>query len=283
MKTKTTLLLLLAMILGGAFTARLEAKGNNTSVCLMWPKSLSVPVDAEVHLRLRFDDGLAQNMRPDLKLTPGHPAVSEVVTRTAKDGRVDVDIIIRGDILQLELNRFQNNADPSNQSVVIQVFEIDPITVDNISGVFETSPGNEQHNARITDVNLIPNTEEESTSTAYLAVASAVAATVSPVVQMTQSAGTTTSFAGKPSRNTVDIQLFPNPVQSGIVTLQTNGQLSGQQVQIFNALGAIVAEKTISVGEQTVQLNTDGLVSGIYFVRFELDGKQQVRKLQVKR
>jgi hypothetical protein len=283
MKIKTTLLLFLALVLGGSITARLEAKDLNTSVCLMWPKSLSVPLNSEIHMRLRFDDGLSQNIRPDLKLTPAHPAVSEVVTRSAKDGRVDVDIIIRGDVLQLELDRFQNSPDLSNQSLVIQVFDIDIITVDNISGVFETSSGNGQHNARITDVNVLPNSEEAGSSTAYAAVAPVIAATVSPVVQSTQTGASNTSFSASATRNTNTLQLYPNPVQSGMVTLQIDGQFSKQHVQIFNALGAIVAEKAVGVGEQVVQLNTDQLVSGIYFVRFELDGKPQVRKLQVKR
>ncbi len=283
MKIKTTLLLFLALVLGGSITARLEAKDLNTSVCLMWPKSLSVPLNSEIHMRLRFDDGLSQNIRPDLKLTPAHPAVSEVVTRSAKDGRVDVDIIIRGDVLQLELDRFQNSPDLSNQSLVIQVFDIDIITVDNISGVFETSSGNGQHNARITDVNVLPNSEEAGSSTAYAAVAPVIAATVSPVVQSTQTGASNTSFSASAARNTNTLQLYPNPVQSGMVTLQIDGQFSKQHVQIFNALGAIVAEKAVGVGEQVVQLNTDQLVSGIYFVRFELDGKPQVRKLQVKR
>lgn len=276
MKKLTTLALFIAMFFGMANINGVCAKGEENGICLAWPQGLSVPANAEVIVSIRLGDQFTPYIQADRELEPKHPAVSMVRTKSAKDGRVDVDIIIRGEALLNALDRFQGSNQGPSGSLIINVLEIDPITVDNISGVFEASPGSSNHAARIVEVviNTTGNTGTEST--AYQAIATNIQNNVAPVFQNARlSEVSNTTLA--------DFTLFPNPVSSGAITLQAAGKITGTRLQVFNALGAVVAEYPVNPTDQQVQLNTDQLNAGVYFLRFEAEGKMQVRKFNVRR
>ncbi len=78
-----------------------------------------------------------------------------------------------------------------------------------------------------------------------------------------------------------NIQIFPNPV-SNQVFISLNGNIAAglKEVRILNVTGALV--KTIpSIKQNTYQIDVDGLVNGIYFVRFSFADGQGVKKIVV--
>lgn len=76
------------------------------------------------------------------------------------------------------------------------------------------------------------------------------------------------------------IEIFPNPVKSGkILTIQSSREVE-KKIIILDESGKIY--RSIVSDEQVVRINTNGLNSGIYFVRIEEGGMKKVtRKLVI--
>lgn len=78
--------------------------------------------------------------------------------------------------------------------------------------------------------------------------------------------------------------VFPNPTTANaFVTIQSDKELNGVQVSVFNSLGARVSSKemNLTAGKNTVDLGTEKLNSGIYFVKVRHGASVVTQKLTV--
>ena len=78
-----------------------------------------------------------------------------------------------------------------------------------------------------------------------------------------------------------DIELYPNPVTNGHLTI--NSSESIQSVQILNITGKMVFNQEFQPNTNTVDLELDKLEKGIYLVRIGFIGKEShTEKVMVK-
>jgi hypothetical protein len=75
------------------------------------------------------------------------------------------------------------------------------------------------------------------------------------------------------SLTTLNVSLYPNPT-TGNVTLELNTLTN---VLITNALGQVVLTETLSAGKQILDIKNQ--TNGLYFVKLNQNGKQQIIKL----
>lgn len=76
-----------------------------------------------------------------------------------------------------------------------------------------------------------------------------------------------------------DLKMYPNP-SKGLVTITHNGKLKMKNVTLSNLVGQKV-QHLENVNSEKVQINTEGLASGIYNVTIETDRGTVVKKLEV--
>jgi hypothetical protein len=90
--------------------------------------------------------------------------------------------------------------------------------------------------------------------------------------------GATLATVAAPLGNTSLVRLFPNPVTSDVVQIQTDGNAG--QVFILNSAGQVVANEVLSDPIQTIDVSR--LQNGLYFVRVQQNnGKSQAQKLVI--
>jgi hypothetical protein len=78
-----------------------------------------------------------------------------------------------------------------------------------------------------------------------------------------------------------DIELYPNPVTDGRLTITSSESI--QSVQILNITGKIVFNQEFQPNTNTVDLELDKLEKGIYLVRIGFIGKEtHTEKVMVK-
>ena len=71
--------------------------------------------------------------------------------------------------------------------------------------------------------------------------------------------------------------MYPNPVVSNLyVTTKTNGSV----INIYNITGKVVLTKTLSIGENLI--NVSRLASGVYLARFSSENQVDTKKLIIK-
>jgi hypothetical protein len=78
-----------------------------------------------------------------------------------------------------------------------------------------------------------------------------------------------------------DIELYPNPITDGHLTITSSESI--QSVQILNITGKIVFNQEFQPNTNTVDLELDKLEKGIYLVRIGFIGKEShTEKVMVK-
>jgi hypothetical protein len=78
-----------------------------------------------------------------------------------------------------------------------------------------------------------------------------------------------------------DIELYPNPITDGHLTITSSESI--QSVQILNITGKIVFNQDFQPNTNTVDLELDKLEKGIYLVRIGFLGKEtHTEKVMVK-
>jgi hypothetical protein len=78
-----------------------------------------------------------------------------------------------------------------------------------------------------------------------------------------------------------DIELYPNPITDGHLTITSTESI--QSVQILNITGKIVFNQEFSPNTNTVDLELDKLEKGIYLVRIGFIGKEtHTEKVMIK-
>jgi hypothetical protein len=82
-------------------------------------------------------------------------------------------------------------------------------------------------------------------------------------------------------KNLSDFSIFPNPAkESAVINLNSSKATSGS-LSVFNALGEVVLQKDLSLieGKNKIELNTENLKSGVYFVSLTNSGNSISKKL----
>jgi hypothetical protein len=249
--------------------------GSNTStdVMMVWPSNYQIPAGTLLHIKLDMDTRSAACTQLLSGNVHFSPIVETVRTQSVREGRVDVDIIIRGDYLMEGLM-----ADPmgsQNGSVKFSLFDFehDVITVDNISGVMQSSGNNTHINARITEILIeqpgdAPHPMEVSGKNREQVISSVQIQSSLPEAARAVQTETT---------------LYPNPVSSGMLHLAVAGSFTASRVEVVNALGAVLYTVSANATSNRIDIPTESLSKGIYFLRYQMDGKDQVKRFMVTR
>lgn len=104
---------------------------------------------------------------------------------------------------------------------------------------------------------------------------------------------TSTGFAGKPvnflfdqkpsfsESSQFDLKIYPNPTETGRITLEMNtGEIS--EIRLINIAGKEILTRNIEFGTPRYQLSLEDIPNGIYFVRVKTtENKVVVKKLVV--
>ena len=224
--------------------------------------------DASSDLHIRFQiESLSRFQKIEVNSTNDKNSIRTI---QLKDGKVDVDIIIRGGELTPLLLPYS-----VKPSVRVEILDVHFITVDNISGVFQ---GNvEPHlNNEINFTKLQVFTGDEIAAETNTLQAKLDFST--PLVQ--------TQVSQQNKANSIsDLLVYPNPVQDGNLFLQIPESLQNNvSISICNVLGALVKrvqpESSLS---SPVHVDLSGLNPGIYFVRVQSGQTEIVKKFNINR
>jgi hypothetical protein len=194
-----------------------------------------------------------------------------------KDGKVDVDIIIRDNTFLPYL--YPYSVSPTSN---IRIATINYITVDNISGVFQTNtnPTNDVA-SRLFDVTVVGG-ENQIGSNTNLPSTQAWLGTGDITVQ---SESTSQISSELKAISNESISLYPNPIRDNILNLSFGNRATAiNGFRVFNAVGAVVYQdltKQEINGIYTVQL--PNLPAGVYFVRIATGTNEIVKKFNITR
>jgi hypothetical protein len=178
------------------------------------------------------------------------------------DGKIDVDIIIREDIQAIPIDGNQPIGDSPQDGEAAMVFgdiDIQVITVDNISGVFETNSNQSASmQARLFDAwgNEISSTQLHVLQNETQTAAAAIDADPELVV-------------------------YPNPAPEGVFNLQIRGAKINGLVAVHNALGALVAQLPPGTFAEASEVNLDHLPKGIYYLKVPTTEGELIKKFQI--
>jgi hypothetical protein len=194
-----------------------------------------------------------------------------------KDGKVDVDIIIRGSEIAPLLSPFVET--PVVKVKIASI--ISYITVDNISGVFqsnETGVGNNGIATRLVDIHLEGADTEETSNTGSSA---AFSIELEP--------GNLQNYAHLIHQNSritgSDVLLYPNPAVGGNFFIDVKaGLVQIKSIEVFNSLGSLVYSSNnpfISGGQ--LKMNLPEVPAGVYFARVLTSNGDVVKKFNITR
>ncbi len=184
---------------------------------------------------------------------------TEVRTGQAKDGKVDVDIIIRGGNTNPDIEPIHHA-----EVVKVKIFDIVYITVDNISGVYGSQPTGP---TGVTSAKIVEINYNDDPATEVVIGQSQLE--ISPVIRLTA------------QRKIDEVTLYPNPVRDGNLTVAFDEDVKVTLVTVHNAVGALVYQVRPASAGQKFNLDLGNLNSGIYFVRLETAGGEIVKKFNI--
>jgi hypothetical protein len=178
------------------------------------------------------------------------------------DGKIDVDIIIREDGQAIPIDGSTPLGHiPQNGAIALILGEIDiqVITVDNISGVFETNSNQPlSMQARLFDA---WGNELSSTLMHF---------------QQNEEQSAAAKIEAKP-----ELVVYPNPAPEGIFNLQIKGAKINGLVAVHNALGAMVAQLPPGTFAEASEVNLDHLPKGIYYLKVPTTEGELIKKFQI--
>jgi hypothetical protein len=248
------------------FLAASSNTESNSTVYLTLLNDGRFDASSDLHVRFQIE---SQTRFQKLEVYSSQ-ANNSVLTNQLKDGKVDVDIIIRGGTLTPLLLPYS-----IKPSIRIEIADVHFITVDNISGVYQGNVEPQQNNEiHFTKLHVFTG-DETATET------NSIQAKIdysTPLVQ--------TQISQQYKVNAIsDLQIYPNPVQDGNLFLQIPESLQNNvSISICNVLGALVkrvqSESTLS---SPVHVDLSGLNPGIYFVRVQSGQTEIVKKFNINR
>ncbi|MEX1188757.1 MAG: T9SS type A sorting domain-containing protein [Bacteroidia bacterium] len=278
---KKSFTLQLRMLVLAAFVSVFSLNAE-TSICssegtishdifLTVPNNGTIERSSTIKIKVQFD--LPQSARNIQILDTPSPLVKQPLARSVnlKDGKVDVDIIIRGSDIFPFLNPTIQTS--QNQSR-IHVGVISYITVDNISGVFESNDTNPTGDiaSRLVSVEVLDDSEPTGNSGN---TSSMFAIEASSGVYQTQSVSATIKTSS-------DFVLYPNPIRDNSFNIKSiNGEFKATSISIFNALGSLVYQENINADISNYRIQLPVVPSGVYFVRINSLGSEVVKKFNL--
>jgi hypothetical protein len=260
------LLLVIIAVFQTLFIAASSNTESNSTIYLTLLNDGRYDASSDLHVRFQIE---SQIRFQKIEVNSTH-ANNSIRTIQLKDGKVDVDIIIRGGELTPLLLPYS-----VKPSIRVEIADIHFITVDNISGVYQ---GNvEPHlNNEIRFTKLHVFTGNETAIEANSLQAKVDFSTPLVETQITQ----------QNKINTVsDLLVYPNPVQDGNLFLQIpESHQNNVSISISNVLGTMVKRvQTESNFSNPVHVDLSGLNPGIYFVRVQSGQKEIVKKFNINR
>jgi hypothetical protein len=248
------------------FLAASSNTESNSTVYLTLLNDGRFDASSDLHVRFQIE---SQTRFQKMEVYSSQ-ANNSVLTNQLKDGKVDVDIIIRGGTLTPLLLPYS-----IKPSIRIEIADVHFITVDNISGVYQGNVEPQQNNEiHFTKLHVFTG-DETATET------NSIQAKIdysSPLVQ--------TQISQQNKVNAIsDLLVYPNPVQDGNLFIQIPESLQNNvSISICNVLGALVkrvqSEPTLS---SPVHVDLSGLNPGIYFVRVQSGQMEIVKKFNINR
>lgn len=274
MKAKSTFSVMLVAILSLLFSANVQSNGytGNSDLFLILKNNGTIPFDGDLKVRIQMDVPTSST----LEVTPAnspvfHNVVESYKVGSCKDGKVDVDIIIRGGSLKPLFQAQQG----SGSDVRIKIFTCDIITVDNISGVHQASgDGNNYSAARITKITTAENFEDTNVHGMSTAIGLNVEAIRNEPIQ---------SEPIVTNKSNAEVVLYPNPVTDGNLFIKGNDILVNGTLSIHNALGATVLSTSVSSDQQVLEIPVDKLSKGVYYARIQTTSGLVIKKFNVTR
>jgi hypothetical protein len=228
----------------------LSAKGEKVELIIRGEALRALEAGTSVHVHMNLDGVKPTHFETNAINNP-FTNVDDFRIESRGDGKVDVDIIIRAE-------NVNSNNQGTDTEVMVGVMDLDYITVDNISGVFETgSESNSNVQARIM------KGDESKPNDFIEADLNFKAETV--------------SYASLAD----ELMVYPNPAVGGIFNIKISGMEIQGNIAVHNALGAIVAviKPEFNNAVQEVKLTT--LPEGVYYLRLTTNKGEQIRKFQI--
>lgn len=191
--------------------------------------------------------------------------VEESTSTTVRtDGKIDVDIIIRDNGQAIPLDGSTpvvNIPHAGNTAFIVGELDVQIITVDNISGVYEVNPNQPVNmQARIFDRfgNEINTAQVE----------------VTPVEE---------ELAVTRIETEPELVVYPNPAPDGIFNLHIKGAKINGFVAIHNSLGALVSQLPYSNFTDATEVRLEHLPKGVYYIKVPTTEGELIKKLQITR
>ncbi len=260
------LILVLIAVFQTLFIAASSNTESNSTVYLTLLNDGRFDASSDLHVRFQIE---SQNRFQKMEVNSSQ-ANNSVRTNQLKDGKVDVDIIIRGGALTPLLLPYS-----IKPSIRIEIADVHFITVDNISGVYQGNAEPHQNNdIHFTKLQVFTG-DETATETNSLQAKLDYSTPIISVQNSQQIRGNTVS----------DLLVYPNPVQDGNLFLQIPESLQNNvSISICNVLGALVKrvqpESSLS---SPLHVDLSGLNPGIYFVRVQSGQTEIVKKFNINR
>ena len=263
------LIALLIILVAPKFAAANKLSGT-IPIILNIPNTVKISESATIHVHANLGIPEGVTLREIAVNVPkGFASPITIRTNSARDGKVDVDIIIRTEFYATRFLPFINQPE-----VRIEVGVMSLITVDNISGVFQN--GTDHHPINLQDVSIsIKDEDDNQESTNITNVSSLNLGTlqlneVNTLVPLT--------------KQVTDITLYPNPVNGSILNIATKTELEGlSELLIYNAIGNLVKKQSNiqTIDNTTIQVNIEELSNGIYFLTLRSPSGDSVKKFTV--
>jgi hypothetical protein len=242
-------------------------------IVLTIPNTVKTSTSSIIHVHANV--GLPQGVQIR-QFTPSAPKGIEepisIRTTSARDGKVDVDIIIRTEYYSSKFQPFTNEP-----NVRIEVGIMSFITVDNISGVFQNGSDVGQNPANLQDVTVFINEDNDENQTGNnITNESSLNLGDFQLNEINSIQPVRNQFA--------EITLFPNPVNGSLLNIASKSEFDGiTEIAIHNAIGNLVKKQNTNqnIGNTALQVDVDELSSGIYFLTISNASGKTVRKFTV--
>lgn len=270
MKANSTFSVMLVAILSLLFSANVQSNSytGNSDLFLVLKNNGSIPFDSDLKIRIQLDVPESST----LEVSPANsPIFNNIVESykvgSCKDGKVDVDIIIRGGSLRPMFDANQGGSD-----VRIKIFDCDIITVDNISGVHQaTGNGNNYSAARVTKITALQGSGDSNLQGMSLAIG------INAETIRTEAVQADGLILNK------EVVLYPNPVTEGSLFIKGNDVLVNGMLTIHNALGATVSSTLVKADQSVIEIPVDKLSKGVYYARVQTTSGLVIKKFNVTR
>jgi hypothetical protein len=200
----------------------------------------------------------------------GGKPYAETLVRDFRDGRIDVDIIIRtaGNSSLINTNPIQN------EDYRIVIGNIEVITVDNISGVTQNNENVGAFRAAFNGMNSNSSSDNSNQNS-----------TSSIVLELLPAQFTRNNDKIKLNASELEqlITVYPNPSIDGLVRVKSKVDgLKANQIQVYNVMGGLVMNQVLNNSMHNEQvLDLTGLTKGVYFIKIITEFGETTKKLNL--